>query len=69
MARTAGKSLHFDIRPAVESLGLDRVIEQVGIDRIIEHIGVKKLINHIGLARIVASLSAAERKELRRLLQ
>lgn len=69
MARTAGKKVHLDLRPAIDYLGLDRVIEQVGIDRIIEQVGEKELIQHIGLDRLLACLSAAERRELKRRLQ
>jgi hypothetical protein len=69
MARTMGKRLTFDIRPAIESLGLDRVIDQVGIDRVIEQIGEKELIKRIGLDRFIASLSPRERRELKRRLQ
>jgi hypothetical protein len=85
MARTMGKRLKFDIRPAIESLGLDEVIEQVGIDRVIEQLGKKELIKRIGLDdfladlspaerrinldRLLASLSPAERRELKRKLQ
>jgi hypothetical protein len=87
MARTAGKRLDFDIRPAIDSLGLDRVLEQVGIDRVVEQVGIdrvveqvridrvikqvgeKELIRRIGLDRFLASLTAAERRELKRRLQ
>jgi hypothetical protein len=69
MARIAGKRLNFDIRPAIESLGLDRVIERVGLDRVIEQVGAKELIKRIGLDRLLASLSPAERRELKRRLQ
>jgi hypothetical protein len=69
MARTLGKRLKFDIRPAIESLGLDEVIEQVGIDPVIEQIGEKELVKRIGLDRFLASLSPKERRELKRRLQ
>ena len=87
MARTAGKRLTFDIRPAIESLGLDRVIEQVGIDRVIEQVGLDRVIEQVGLDRVIeqvgdkewirrrgldrllASLSPAQRRELKRRLQ
>lgn len=39
MARASGKSLRIDLRPAIEHMGLGRVIDQVGIDRVIEEIG------------------------------
>ncbi|HEV3255372.1 MAG TPA: hypothetical protein VG013_00700 [Gemmataceae bacterium] len=78
MARTAGKTLNIDLRPAIEMLGLDRVIEQVGIDRVIEQVGIDRVIEHcgekelikrIGLDRWLANLSPAERRELKRRLQ
>jgi hypothetical protein len=78
MARAMGKRLKFDIRPAIESLGLDEVIEQVGIDRVIEQVGIdrvieqvgeKELIKRIGLDRFLASLSPRQRQELKRRLQ
>src|SRR5262245_15743524 len=69
MARTMGKRLNFDIRPAVESLGLDRVIEQVGIDRVIQQVGEKEVVRRIGLECWLANLSPAERRELKRRLR
>jgi hypothetical protein len=86
MARATGKKPLFDIRPAVESLGLatvieqvglatvieqvgiDRVIEQVGIDRVIAEVGDREIVKRMGLDRLLASLSAAERRELKRRL-
>ena len=69
MARKTGKGLKIDLRPAIESLGLGYVIEQVGTKRVIEAIGTKRLIGEIGLKEIFASLSPAERRELKRWLQ
>ena len=69
MARTARKGLKIDLRPAIETLGLDFVIEQIGRDRLIEALGEKDVIKHIGLERILANLSPAERRELQRRLQ
>jgi hypothetical protein len=69
MARNTGRRLKFDIRPAIESLGLEEVIEQVGIDRVIEQVGEKELIKRIGMERLLANLSPAERRELKRRLQ
>jgi len=60
MARATGKRLKFDSRPAVEALGLDRIIEQVG---------EKEVIKRIGLDRWLANLSPAERRELKRRLK
>jgi hypothetical protein len=78
MARAARKGLNIDIRPAVEILGLDKVIEQAGIDRVIAQVGIdrmiaelgeKEVIKRIGLERWLANLSPAERRELKRRLQ
>lgn len=78
MTQAAGKKLDLDLRPAIEYLGLDRVIEQVGIDRVIEQVGIDRVIEQVGdrevikrmgLARLLASLSPAERRELKRRLQ
>ncbi len=78
MARTTGKRLVLDVRPAIESLGLgrvieqvglDRVIEQVGIDRVIEQIGKTELLKRLGVEGILANLPPAERRELKRRLQ
>jgi hypothetical protein len=87
MAKTAGKALQIDLRPAIESLGLDRVLDQVGIDRVIDEVGIdrviervgldrviaevgdKELVKQMGLDRILASLSPAERRELKRRLE
>lgn len=80
MAKAAGKKLLFDIRPAIESLGLDCVIEQIGIDRVIEQIGLERfldglspaerreVIQRIGLDNLLACLSPAERRELKQRL-
>jgi hypothetical protein len=61
------------MRPAIERLGLDKVIEQVGIDRVIDcvitQIGEKELLKRIGLEGILTNLSPAQRRELKRRLQ
>jgi hypothetical protein len=78
MARRAGKGVVFDLEPAIEAMGLDRIIDTVGIDRVIDTVGIdrvigqvgeKELIKRIGIERLLANLSAAERKELKRRLQ
>lgn len=78
MARIGGKKVLFDIRPAVESLGLKRVIDQVGLGRVIEAVGADRVMEEIGerevrcwlnVERYVAGLSPAERQELKRRLQ
>jgi hypothetical protein len=78
MASVPGKKVKLDLRPAIEYLGLDRVIEQVGLDRVIEQVGpdrvieqlgAKEVVKRLGLDRLLASLSPAERRELKRRLQ
>src|SRR5207253_1532606 len=56
MARATGRRLLFDIRPAIESLGLDRVVEQVGIDRVIESVGIDRVIESVGIDRVIESV-------------
>ncbi|HVS35177.1 MAG TPA: hypothetical protein VMS17_06310, partial [Gemmataceae bacterium] len=78
MARTAGKKFEIDLRPAIEYLGLKQVVEQVGLARVIEEFGAKQVVEQLGgrevvkqlgLDGILASLSPAERRELKRRLQ
>jgi hypothetical protein len=77
MARAAGKGLQIDLRPAIESLGLKFVLEQVGIRRVIEVVGIERVLDEMGdkevakrmgLERFLATLTAAERRELKRRL-
>jgi hypothetical protein len=56
MTRSSRKRDLFDIRPAVELLGLDRVVEQVGIDRVIEQVGIDRVIEQIGIDRVIEQL-------------
>jgi len=78
MARATGKQLVFDIRPAIDSLGLGAVIEQVGLDRVIQEVGLEPVLQRfgkqevakrIGIEDYLASLTDAKRKELKRRLQ
>jgi len=78
MARAGGKGLNIDLRPAIETIGVDRVIEQIGIDRVVEQIGIdrviellgkKEVIKRIGVEDWLANLSPAERRDLKRRLQ
>jgi hypothetical protein len=81
MARATGTRLDFDILPAIESFGLDRVIEQVGVDRVIEQIGLQRVLEKaddreviklLGADRILAGLAGltpAERRLLKKRLQ
>jgi hypothetical protein len=71
-ARTMSHSteeLEFDIRPAVEYLGLDRVIEQVGLEQVINQVGMDRFIEHVGMDRLLASLTPAQRRDLKRRLR
>jgi hypothetical protein len=68
MARTAGKELKIDLRPAIETLGLKYVLDQVGIDRLFDEAG-DAAIKRMGIERVLATLSAAERREFKRHLE
>jgi hypothetical protein len=68
MVRKTGKGVIFDMEPAIEAMGLDRIIEQVGAKRVIELIGFRRCIELIGMDNLVASLSPAQRRELKRRL-
>lgn len=60
MARATGKRLKFDIRPAIESLGLDEVIQQVGLDRVIEQVGADRVIEQVGAEQFIAKMGKKE---------
>jgi len=60
MARAAGKKFQIDLRPAIEHLGLEKVIEQVG---------KKRVMKLFSLDDILASLSPEQRRELKRRLK
>jgi hypothetical protein len=53
----------------IQQVGLERVIDRVGLERVIEQVGVKGVVKQIGMERLLASLSPAERRELKRRLQ
>jgi hypothetical protein len=73
MARTAGKALQIDLRPAIETLGLKYVLDQVGIDRLLDEAGdtavMKAVIKRMGVERVLATLSPAERREFKKRLE
>lgn len=78
MARATKKKFFIDLRPAIEELGLKTVVQQIGIEPLVEEIGIKPLVKQIGIKplveqigidKIFASLSAADRRKLKRLLQ
>src|SRR5205823_13279570 len=54
MARTAKRELKIDLRPAIESLGIRRVLEQVGVDRVIE------ALREVGADRVIEALGEKE---------
>jgi hypothetical protein len=58
MARTANKRVLFDIRPAIEMLGLKQVIEQVGAKRVIEEMGAERVIEEMGAERVIEEMGA-----------
>jgi hypothetical protein len=69
MARTMGRKLKLDLRPAIEylgvgqvieQLGLERVIGQVGIDRVIEHAGIDRVIEKVGVDRVIEKIGPSE---------
>ena len=61
MARSTGKTLQIDLRPAIESLGLRRVLEQVGIRRVIEEVGIQRVLDEVGIRRV---LNEADKREV-----
>jgi hypothetical protein len=78
MAKSKRDKLVFDVRPWVETLGLDNLIKQIGEKQVIEQIGEKQVIKQIGKKKvleeldvddIVANLPPAKRRELQRRLQ
>ena len=75
---TVARVQHLDLRPVIEKMGLREVIDQIGLDRLIEQAGVDQVLEQIDkktIARcltlddILASLSPAERRELKRRLE
>jgi hypothetical protein len=59
MARRGRRTLTFDLRPAIETLGLPEVIRQIG---------VKKLLEKLEVEAILANLPAAKRRVLKQRL-
>jgi hypothetical protein len=75
MAKSTRAKMEFDIRPAVEYMGLEEVIRQIGEKAVIEQIGEKAVIEQIGkkkvleqfdVADILANLPASKRQQLLR---
>jgi hypothetical protein len=68
MARKTGKGLKIDLAPAIDVMGVDRIVETLGLKRVIEQFGAKRVIDELGLDTFLASLSPADRRELKRRL-
>jgi hypothetical protein len=68
MAKAKDKGPQFHLDAVIRLVGAKRVIEEVGLQRVIEELGPKRLIEEIGLKRLLASLTPAERRELKELL-
>jgi hypothetical protein len=77
MAKSRNRRIEFDIRPAVDTLGLEEVIRQIGAQAVIAQLGPKTLIEQLGLDAVLkqvkaddlmAHLPRATREELKRLL-
>jgi predicted regulator of amino acid metabolism with ACT domain len=49
-------------------IDFNKIADYIGLDRLIEHVGVKRLIEKFGLDQFLASLSPAQRRELKRKL-
>jgi hypothetical protein len=79
MVRKAGKGyLKIDLEPAIDAMGVDRIIETLGVkrviegigaDRLIEALGSKRFIEELGLEDLLANVSPADRRELKKRLQ
>ena len=68
MTRKRTQGFDWDIRPVVESMGLDEVIRQIGKDEVIRQIGAKQILTRLGTEEFLADLPASKRRELKRLL-
>ena len=58
MAQAAMNKLVFDVRPAIEYLGIPAIVDQIGVARLVETVGIQKLIDGIGLERVITDLGA-----------
>jgi hypothetical protein len=66
------------LKNVIEEVGLNRVIEQVGLKRVFEQVGLDRVLGEVGWDRFIRELSrstlrsqmtAAQRRELKRLLE
>ena len=51
-----------------EMVGLKRMIELLGVKRLVKELGAKRLVDEVGLDQFLASLSPAQRRDLKRKL-
>jgi hypothetical protein len=58
MVRKSGKGLKIDLEPAIEAMGLGRIIDQVGAKRVIEEVGAKRVIEEVGAKRVIEEVGA-----------
>src|SRR5439155_24175890 len=56
MARSKREKFEMNIRPVVETIGLDEAIAQIGEKQIIEQIGEKQIIKQIGEKQIIEQI-------------
>jgi hypothetical protein len=68
MARNRSRMPTIDLTPIIEFMGFEKFIEQVGRERVIEQVGLERVIEQVGLERFVASLTPAQRQELKQRL-
>jgi hypothetical protein len=69
MVRTKSKEFKFHVEPLVELMGMPELIKQMGVKRVIDEVGIKRVIDEVGLDAVLATLSPAQRRELKRKLQ
>jgi hypothetical protein len=68
MARRHQRSFPFNLRLAVESIGIAEFIRQVGEDEVLNEIPAKRMVKKLGVETFLANLSPARRRELKRRL-
>jgi hypothetical protein len=68
MMQQLGEEPILDFRPAIELVGLQRVIDQVGLQRVINEVGPEKVLAVLGVEGILAHLTPEQLQELKRRL-
>jgi hypothetical protein len=53
MVRRAGKDPWIDLEPAIDAMGVDRIVAQIGVQRFIELLGAKRFIDEYGSKRFI----------------